>query len=108
MKKFLLLIVMLMCTPARAVVTTPPDTGAQCLPATITTVACGAGYYLSNSQLGCVRCPKIGKNAAGNAVYGTTPDNNTGGIESCYAPSGDYMDDTGHFTFTNQCQYSFN
>ena len=107
MKKFLLLIVMLVCVPARAGVTTPPDTGAQCF-ATTTTVACGAGYYLSNSQLGCVRCPKIGKNAAGNAVYGTTPDNNTGGIESCYAPSGDYMDDTGHFTFTNQCQYSVN
>lgn len=106
MKKFLLLIVMLVCVPAHAGVTTPPDTGAQCLPATITTVACGAGYYFSN-QL-CVRCPEIGKNAAGNAVYGTTPDNNTGGIESCYAPSGDYMDDTGHFTFTNQCQYSFN
>lgn len=108
MKKFLLLIVMLMCTPARAAVTTPPDTDAQCLPATITTVACGAGYYLKNPRQGCVRCPKIGKNAAGNAVYGTTPDNNTGGIESCYAPSGDYMDDTGGFTFINQCQYSFN
>lgn len=106
MKKFLLLIVMLMCAPARAAVTTPPDTGAQCLPATITTVACGAGYY--KNALKCVRCPQIGKNAAGNAVYGTTPDNNTGGIESCYAPSGDYMDDTGGFTFINQCQYSLN
>ena len=106
MKKFLLLIVMLVCVPAHAGVTTPPDTGAQCLPATITTVACGAGYY--KNALKCVRCPQIGKNAAGNAVYGTTPDNNTGGIESCYAPSGDYMDDTGGFTFINQCQYSFN
>lgn len=108
MKKFLLLIVMLMCTPARAEVTTPPDTGAQCLPATITTVACGAGYYLSNSQLGCVRCPKIGKNAAGQIVYGATPEPNKDGIESCRAPAGDYMDDTGHFTFIDQCLYSLN
>lgn len=106
MKKFLLLIVMLMCTPARAAVTTPPDTGAQCLPATITTVACGAGYYFSN-QL-CVRCPEIGKNAAGQIVYGATYDPNKDGIESCFAPSGDYMDDTGQFTFINKCDYSLN
>lgn len=106
MKKFLLLIVMLVCVPAHAGVTTPPDTGAQCLSATITTVACGAGYYFSN-QL-CVRCPEIGKNAAGQIVYGATPEPNKDGIESCRAPAGDYMDDTGHFTFTNQCLYSFN
>ena len=106
MKKFLLLIVMLVCVPAHAGVTTPPDTGAQCLLATITTVACGAGYYFSN-QL-CVRCPEIGKNAAGQIVYGATPEPNKDGIESCRAPAGDYIDDTGHFTFIDQCLYSLN
>ncbi|HBP26413.1 MAG TPA: hypothetical protein DD611_00240 [Alphaproteobacteria bacterium] len=108
MKKLFLLIVILLCVSARAAVTTPPDTDAQCLPATVTTVACGAGYYLKNSRLGCARCPEIGKNSAGKVIYGTTPDKNTGGIESCYAPSGDYVDNTGGFTFTNQCQYSLN
>lgn len=106
MKKLFLLIVMLICVSARAEVTTPPDVGARCFSGLPTTVACGAGYYLSEQS--CVRCPEIGKNAAGQIVYGATYDPNKDGIESCFAPSGDYMDDTGHFTFINKCDYSLN
>lgn len=57
--------------------------------------ACKPGYYLSSGN--CVRCPNSG----------TTVDNNTGGITSCYIPSGTTgSDGTGSFKYTSNCYYS--
>lgn len=73
---------------------------------TSTTYSCFTGYYLSGTS--CIRCPQIGKNTNGLAVYGTTVDKNTGGITGCYAPAGTYQDSTGTFTFTEKCTYVAN
>lgn len=79
------------------------DAHAACTVST-TTYSCFAGYYLSGTT--CVRCPAIGKNSSGTTVYGSTPDKNTGGKTTCYAPAGTYTDDTGTFTFSAQCNYT--
>ena len=64
-----------------------------------TTYSCYTGYYLSGTS--CVRCPSSG------GVYGTTVDKNTGGITSCYIPSGTSFSDTsGSGTYTSNCYYS--
>lgn len=60
---------------------------------------CRAGYYMSGSD--CIRCPIID-----TTTYGNTPDYNTGGIETCYAATGEYTDSTGDFTFSAQCNYT--
>lgn len=65
--------------------------------------ACYPGYYLSETR--CIRCPQIGTDAKGVAVYGTTVDKNTGDITSCYAPADTYNDDIGTFIFTSDCSY---
>ncbi len=68
-----------------------------------TTYSCFAGYYLNGTD--CVRCPKVGFGI--NAPYGTSPDRNTGGIESCYAKKNiEYTDFSGTFIFTDDCQYT--
>lgn len=72
---------------------------AACTATTKTYTACKPGYYLSSGD--CVRCPSSG------GVYGTTADNNTGDITSCYLPSGTSGSDTsGSFTYTGNCYYS--
>lgn len=72
---------------------------AACTATTKTYTACKPGYYLSSGD--CLRCPSSG------GVYGTSADNNTGGITSCYIPSGNTgSDTTGSFTYTGNCYYS--
>lgn len=72
---------------------------AECTTGAKTYTACKPGYYLSYGD--CVRCPSSG------GVYGTTVDNNTGGITSCYLPSGTTgSDSTGSYTITGSCYYS--
>lgn len=74
------------------------NANADCRVTTKTYTACKPGYYLSGAS--CVRCPSSG------GVYGTTADNNTGGITSCYLPSGTTgSDTTGNFTYTGNCYY---
>lgn len=64
-----------------------------------TYTSCKPGYYLSDGD--CKRCPSSG------GVYGTTADKNTGGITSCYIPSGNsFSDSTGSGTYTGNCYYS--
>lgn len=55
-------------------------------------VACKPGYYLESYD--CKRCPSSG------GVYGTTSDNNKGGITSCYIPTDKLSaeDNSGYFT----------
>ena len=61
--------------------------------------ACKPGYYLDSGD--CVRCPSSG------GVYGTTVDKNTGGITSCYIPSGNsFSDSSGSGTYSGNCYYS--
>ena len=84
---------------AVAIVGIPNMTHAACTANGTTYYACKPGYYLASGN--CVRCPSSG------GVYGTTPDNNTGGITSCYIPSGNSGSDaTGSFTYTENCYYS--
>lgn len=72
---------------------------ADCTAGAKTYTACKPGYYLSGTS--CMRCPSSG------GVFGTTADNNTGGITSCYLPSGTTGSDaTGSFTYTGNCYYS--
>lgn len=72
---------------------------AACTANTTKYYACKPGYYLSSGN--CYRCPSSG------GVYGTTVDNNTGGITSCYIPSGTGgSDSTGSFTYTGHCYCS--
>lgn len=72
---------------------------AACTETTKTYTSCKSGYYLSSGK--CVRCPSSG------GVYGTTKDKNTGGITSCYIPSGNsFSDTTGSGVFTGNCYYS--
>lgn len=71
---------------------------ADCVSETVY-VACKPGYYLYADD--CVRCPSSG------GIYGTTVDNNTGGITSCYIPSGNsFSDTTGSGTYAGDCYYS--
>lgn len=64
-----------------------------------TTYSCYTGYYLSGTS--CVRCPSSG------GVYGTTVDQNTGGITSCYLPAGSsFSDNIGSGTYSADCYYS--
>lgn len=72
---------------------------ADCTAAAKTYTACKPGYYLSVDI--CLRCPSSG------GVYGTTADNNTGGITSCYLPSGTTGSDaSGNFIYIGNCYYS--
>lgn len=95
MKKYIFVLVLIAGAHSNSI-------AAECV-ALSTTYSCFTGYYLSGTS--CIRCPTIGKNANGVAVYGTTVDRNTGGITSCYAPAGTYQDITGTFTFTSNCSY---
>ena len=61
--------------------------------------SCKPGYYLDSGD--CVRCPSSG------GVYGTTVDKNTGGITSCYIPSGNSFSDTsGSGVYASDCYYT--
>lgn len=74
------------------------NTYAACTANAKTYTACKPGYYLSGGK--CSRCPSSG------GTYGTTVDNNTGGITSCYIPSGtSFSDTTGAGTYTGNCYY---
>ncbi|MBQ8294705.1 MAG: hypothetical protein IJX89_04950 [Alphaproteobacteria bacterium] len=71
---------------------------AECTGETIY-VACKPGYYLESGD--CKQCPPSGD------VYGTTVDNNTGDITSCYLPSGTaFSDETGSGIYNTDCYYS--
>ncbi len=62
-------------------------------------VACKPGFYLESGD--CKQCPPSG------SVYGTTVDNNTGDITSCYLPAGTaFSCDTGSGTYGENCHYS--
>ena len=57
------------------------------------------GVLLSGTS--CVRCPSSG------GVYGTTVDQNTDGITSCYLPAGSsFSDNIGSGTYSADCYYS--
>ena len=65
-----------------------------------TSYSCFSGYYLNGTS--CIRCPMVG-----TTTYGTSPNRNTGGIETCYAAANTtHTDQTGTFTFTSACQYT--
>lgn len=76
--------------------------GSCTLTSTIYT-SCKTGYYLSNND--CIRCPQVGTHTSGEVIYGMTVDYNTGGITSCYAPTGPYVNDTGMFSYDAVCYY---
>ncbi|HNY25405.1 MAG TPA: hypothetical protein PKJ33_02565 [Alphaproteobacteria bacterium] len=60
-----------------------------------TIASCATGYYLSGGV--CTAC----------VSPGTSIDHNTGGITSCYIPSGTTMTDSyGTYTYTSNCSYS--
>ena len=71
---------------------------ADCVSETVY-VACKPGYYLYADD--CKRCPSSG------GVYGTTPDQNTGDITSCYIPAGEisWTDDSGTYVCTENSYY---
>ena len=97
-------------------------------PTTTNSYVCDAGYYKSGTTItassGCSQCPQIGSNTlssygativsgvdySGDASLGTSPDNHTGGIDSCYASSGSnnatFIDSIGTFYWKSQtCNY---
>lgn len=77
---------------------TPAFSATTCTTDTKTYTACKPGYYLILGS--CRRCP------ASNGVYGTTVDNNTNGITSCYLPSGTTGSDTyGDYEIVGNCYY---
>lgn len=83
---------------AVAVSVMAPQCYAACTANAKTYTACKPGYYLNSGK--CTRCPSSGE------TYGTTVDNNTGGITSCYIPSGTSFSDTsGAGTYTGDCYY---
>ena len=68
---------------------------AACTATTKTYTSCKPGYYLSG--VACQSCPS----------GGTSADKNTGGVTSCYLPSGTTgSDSTGSYTYTANCYYS--
>ena len=68
---------------------------AACTATTKTYTSCKPGYYLSGGA--CQSCPS----------GGTSADKNTGGVTSCYLPSGTTgSDSTGSYTYTANCYYS--
>ena len=95
----------------------------------IESYVCDAGYYKSGTTItassGCSQCPQIGSNtlssygativsgvdySSNDASLGTSPDNHTGGIDSCYASSGSnnakFIDSIGTFYWKSQtCNY---
>ena len=80
---------------------------ADCVATTRTYSSCKPGYYysgngrLSTSGGECIKYPTI------NGVAATSPDKNTGGITSCYAPADKkYTDSVGTYKFENDCNYS--
>ena len=65
--------------------------------------ACKPGYYLA--VITCKACPTDEK----TGVQTTSPDRNTGGITTCYAPSGaSSKDDKGTWVYDGNCYYSAN
>jgi hypothetical protein len=65
---------------------------------TVTEYQCGANYYgtATNNSTSCTSCLNNGKKAVGN-----------GDITDCYIPAGqEISDDTGKFTFDQDCHYS--
>lgn len=90
--------------------------------------SCASGYYANSgisSGCDCSQCPQIGSDtlssygativsgvdySSNGASLGTSPDNHTGGIESCYASSGSnnatFIDSIGTFYWKSQtCNY---
>lgn len=76
---------------------------------------CGDGFYKSIFKLSgvttgqCVKCPnskdgKLGVNV--NTEKGVSADSNGYDITDCYISPGNYKDDTGTFTLTDDCYYS--
>lgn len=88
------------------------DAYAECVATTQSYVSCKPGYYLGGTILNktCVQCPVVADSAQiiNLEVFGSSPDYNTGGQTSCFAPAVTYKDDTGEFEFTEQCNYSSN
>lgn len=65
--------------------------------------ACKPGYYLA--LITCKACPTDEK----TGVQTTSPDRNTGGITTCYVPSGaSGKDDKGTWVYDGNCYYSGN
>lgn len=64
-----------------------------------TEFSCDAGYYLTTNNT-CEPCPQTNGN-------GTSTQYNTGGITSCFIPSGTSFSETpGSGQYTNNCYYS--
>ncbi len=97
-KYFYIATILAMAAPGTA-------TAASACTAKETTYSCFAGYYLDGTN--CERCPMVSQNRLGQRQYGTSPDHNTGGVESCYAEkNSEFTDFSGTFMFTENCQYT--
>lgn len=65
---------------------------------TCTIYSCKPGYYLNGAV--CTMCPNFSDRA-------TSADKNDTGITACYFPVGEQLgDETGVYTFTNDCYYT--
>lgn len=72
-----------------------------------TEYACTPGYYLATST--CKSCPDDTTSIDGITLVSTSADYNQGNLLSCYVPASSFSipDDTGTWTWGNDCYYSY-